>query len=136
MRRFVLDTTVLIECEQGIEPTSSRIQALLKAGDELCVCAIALAEYHTGSPRGVNPSMDAFLDGLSYVDLTPAMAATAGAVRHTALARGRRLPTPDALVAACARHLSATVLTNNAADFELTGAQVERLGGRYDASGV
>lgn len=125
----MLDSTVIIECESGVEPTSSRVKSLLAAHHELCVCAVVLAEYHTGAPRGINPRMDAFLDKLSYVDITPGMAATAGRFRYDALAGGRRMTTPDALIAALAHHHSATILTNNAKDFQISGVAVERLGG-------
>jgi predicted nucleic acid-binding protein len=129
MSRYVLDSTVLIESEGGVEPTSSRVKALVAADHELCVCAVVLAEFHSGAPRGTNPRMDAFLDRLNYVDLTPEMAATAGSFRHSARAQGRRLHTPDALIAALAHHLAATILTNNVRDFELTGVTIEQLGG-------
>ena len=72
--------------------------------------------------------MDAFLDKLSYVDLTPEMAATSGSFRYNARTQGRRLHTPDALIAALAHHLSATLLTNNVRDFWMDGVTVEQLG--------
>ena len=129
MSRYVLDSTVLIECEGAVEPTSARVKALLAAHHELCVCAVVLAEFYSGAPRGTNPRMDAFLSRLSYIDLTPDMAATAGSFRHQARAKRRRLATPDSLIAALGHHLSATILTNNVRDFEVTGVAVERLGG-------
>jgi len=129
MSRYVLDATVLIECEGGVEPTSSRVKALLADGHELCVCAVVLAEFHTGAPRGTNPKMDSFLDKLTYVDLTPQMAASAGNLRNRARAQRRRLATPDALIAALAYHLSATILTNNVRDFKVMDVAVEQLGG-------
>jgi len=128
MSRYVLDSTVLIECERAVEPTSARVKALLAAHHELCVCAVVLAEFYTGAPQGTNPRMDTFLSKLSYIDLTPEMAATAGSFRHRAQAQGRRLATPDSLIAALGHHLSATILTNNVRDFEVTGVAIEQLG--------
>lgn len=129
MSRYVLDSTVLIECEFKIEPTSSRLKALLAAHHELYICAVQLAEFYSGAPHGANPRMDAFLSKLTYVALTPEMAATAGGFRLEAKAQGRRLATPDALIAALGHHLSAPILTNNVADFTVTGVAVEQLGG-------
>ena len=129
MTRYLLDSTVLIESEKKIEPTSSRVVALLQKRRDLYVCAIALAEFYTGAPRGTNPDMDVFLTKLTYVDLTPEMAATAGLMRYNALSTGRRLATPDALIAACAHHLGAHILTNNVRDFTVTGVATEQLGG-------
>lgn len=129
MRRYVLDTTVLIACEAGLEPAASRVLELLEAGHELCACAVTLAEFYTGAPRGSNPRMDAFLDSLTYLDMTREIAVTAGAIRHAARARGRRHGTPDALIAALARHSAATVLTANLRDFAVDDASVEPLSG-------
>lgn len=135
MSRYVLDSTVLIECESEIEPTSGRLKALLAAHHELCICAVQLSEFYSGVPHGANPRMDAFLSNLTYVALTPEIAATAGRFRHAAKARGRRLATPDALIAALGHHLSAPVLTNNVADFTVTGVVVEQLGGAGESAG-
>lgn len=129
MSRYVLDSTVLIECEWGYEPTASRIKELLAAHHELFICAVVVAEYYSGAPRGTNVRMDTFIDRLKYVNLTPEMAATAGRFRSEARDQGRRLATPDALVAAFAHHLYATLLTNNVRDFTSTWVDVEGLGG-------
>ena len=129
MSRYVLDSTVLIECEIKVEPTSSRVKALLAGDHELYVSAVQLAEFYSGAPKGTNPRMDTFLSKLAYIDLTPEMAATAGGFRHQAHAQGRSLATPDALIAALGHHLAAPVLTNNVNDFKVTGVAVEPLGG-------
>ncbi len=129
MSRYVLDSTILIECEGGVQPTSARVTALLAADHELHISAVQVAEFYSGAPLGSNPRMDTFISKLTYVDLTPEMATTAGRFRFEAKALGRRLATPDALIAALGHHLVATVLTNNVADFTVTGVAVEQLGG-------
>ncbi|MCC7019992.1 MAG: PIN domain-containing protein [Ardenticatenales bacterium] len=122
---------MLIECEKGHEPTASRIKELLAASHELYICAVVVAEYYSGAPRGTNVRMDTFMDKLRYVDLTREMAATAGGFRNHAQDQGRRMATPDALVAALAHHLSATLVTNNIRDFSMTTVAVEQLGGTF-----
>lgn len=127
MRPYILDTTVLIAYELGREPVTLRVKELLAQGHQLCVCAITLAEFYTGAPRGSNPDMDAFLARLVFLDLTPEIAATAGAYRHVARAQGRRHGTPDALIAALTKHTQGILLTANERDFPKDDIDVEVL---------
>jgi predicted nucleic acid-binding protein len=128
MRPYILDTTVLIGFESGLEPVTARVQELLAGGQRLCLCAITLAEFYTGAPFGSNPAMDAFLARLDFLDPSPEIAATAGAYRHAARAQGRRHGTPDALIAALTKHTQGILLTANVRDFPKDDITVEVLG--------
>lgn len=129
MSRYVLDSTVLIEFSRGVEPTTARVLELLEAKAELFVSAVQLAEFYSGAAFGTLPEIDAFLGRLHFVPLSREIAVMAGTFRHDALSMGRRLATPDALIAALARNLSATLLTNNIRDFSTTTIAIEQLGG-------
>lgn len=128
MRPYILDTSVLIAYEQAAQPAAGRLLELLRSGESLCTCAITLTEFYTGAPRGSNPRMDTFIDHLTYLNLTPEMAATAASYRSTARANGRRHATPDALIAALTKHTAGILLTNNVRDFPQQDITVERLG--------
>ena len=129
MTHYVPDSTVLIEFSKGVEPTTSRVLELVAESAQLSICAVQVAEFYAGAPVGAFPAVDAFLRRLDFVLLTPEMAVAAGTFRRQALEAGRRLATPDALIAACAHHLGATVLTNNLRDFDKTGVATQQLGG-------
>ncbi len=129
MTHYVLDSTVLIEFSKGVEPTTARVLELVAAKAKLSISAVQLAEYYAGTPLGANPQIDEFLLRLAFVPLSRDIAITAGAFRLTAQSQGRRLATPDALIAALGHHLAAPVLTNNVNDFKVTGVAVEHLGG-------
>ena len=48
MSRYLLDTDVLIDYANGKEPVVSRIKGLIAQGDDLGLCAIAVAEFFAG----------------------------------------------------------------------------------------
>jgi predicted nucleic acid-binding protein len=128
MSRYVLDSTVIMEFAAGLEPTTGRVLLLLEEHAELFICPIQLTEFYSGVPVGKVPAVDDFLRGLPCIALTPAVAITAGDMRRSARAQGRKLATPDALIAAAAQFQAATVLTNNTRDFRVTGVAAEALG--------
>lgn len=128
MRPYILDTSVLIAYEQAAQPAAGRLLDLLRSGKTLCTCAITLTEFYTGALPGSNPRMDAFIHLLTYLDLTPEMAATAASYRSAARDKGRRYATPDALIAALTKHTQGILLTNNVRDFPLQDITVEQLG--------
>lgn len=135
MSRYMLDTTVLIEVEKGIEPTSSRVIELLSDHHELCICPVQLAEFYSGILLGENPRMDAFLERLTFIPLWHESSVNAGWFRFNAALLGRRLATPDALIASATVLATATLLTNNPNDFNLPGLRVEALGGAGESVG-
>jgi predicted nucleic acid-binding protein len=67
----------------------------------------------------------AFLEPVEFVQPGAAIAMTAGRWRAEAHASGRTLSLPDALIAAAADALGATVVTRNVRDFALTPVRVE-----------
>ncbi len=129
MSGFVLDTTVLIEYAQGVEPTTARVLELVEGKVELFICAVQLAEYYAGEMPGTNPAMDAFIARLTFMPLTRPVALLAANYRYELALQDRRLRTPDALIAALARTTSATLVTNNVRDFPIPNITIERLGG-------
>jgi predicted nucleic acid-binding protein len=119
MTRYLIDTDVLISFSRGREPVTSRLLALLEAGNDLGLCAVTVAEFYAGAERGQHPSIDRFIDALTYWDITPAAARAAGAYRYKFARLGTALSTPDTLIAAVAVRRGATVLTGNRKDFPM-----------------
>ena len=117
MSRYLLDTDALINYSKGREPATSRIQHLIDQGDELGVCAVNVAEFASGIPSDQISLWNPFLSEFSYWDISRETAALAGAFRHTLARRGTRLQLPDAIVAAVAATLGATILTDNVKHF-------------------
>jgi predicted nucleic acid-binding protein len=129
MTRLLLDTTVLIDFSLGREPATSGVLRFLREGHELGVSAVSIAEFYAGVKPGDLPTIDRFISQLPCWDTTRSIAMIAGDYRYTFKhSHQKKLLTPDALIAATARHQQATLLTNNVKDFPMTDITVERLG--------
>jgi predicted nucleic acid-binding protein len=121
MTRYLLDTTALIDFSKDREPIRSRILSMIKAGDELGVCAINVAEFYTGViPATEYPALDQFIRSLAYWEITFGTAVRAGRYRYDFLRTGQTLSTTDVLVAAVARERYATLVTSNRKLYPMT----------------
>ena len=124
MTRYLLDASFLIDHLRGVVAATERFRALNEGGESAIVCDVAAAEVWSGR-RSEHPEIERLLRYLEFVQPGPATSQLAGTWRADALARGRTLDIPDALIAASAFHLGAVVLTRNVRDFELTPVRVE-----------
>lgn len=116
---FVLDSTVIIDYCIGFEPGERLVEQLFSQPRPLYVCDVVVCEaLSRGRPQEIRLARS-ILDALEFVALEPEGAAWAGERRRERIESGLRKPgTPDALIAALAHSLGATVVTRNAKDFE------------------
>ena len=116
---YVLDSTVIIDYVLGYKPGEEIVERLFGQSEALYIGDVVTCEcLSRGTPEdlGVARSM---LQALEYVTLSPDDAAWAGDARRTRIEAGRRKPsTTDALIAALARSVGATVVTRNGRDFD------------------
>lgn len=119
MERYLVDTTVLIDLSRGIAGIRGRLDVLINSGAELGVCAINVAEFISGVPSGQLFRWDQLLSEFQYWDVSHEAAVLAGAYRQALTRQGKTLKLPDAIVAAVATTLGATILTDNVKDFLL-----------------
>jgi predicted nucleic acid-binding protein len=110
--KYLIDTDTVIDFMQDRGKTRARIAALTEAGDDIALCAVTVAELHSGvSEKNLQLFKD-WLGSLPYWDISQQAAEQAGSFRKTASASGR------SLLASCARENGAIVLTSNTKDFE------------------
>ena len=115
----LLDTTALVDFSKGVEPVSRRLLSMLADGEDLGVCAINLTEFYAGVPLAAYPVWETFMNALRYWDISRAAATQAGAYRYTYARRGIAINTQDAIIAAVAVEIGATVLTDNPKHFPM-----------------
>ena len=127
MTTYLLDTNVLIEFLKGKPPAGSAIVRLLDRGAVLASCSVTVAEFYSGEVPGRQPVWDSFIAGLEFWANTFEDAIEAGNYRRDFSRRGIQLSVTDTLVAATARHMGATLLTENLKDFPMTDIQVVSL---------
>ena len=86
---------------------------------------VVVCELATGARPEDEPGLWAFIRAVEFVQPGPEVAELAGQWRGQGRRRGVTLSVPDALIAATADALDATVLTRNVRDFERLPVAVE-----------
>jgi len=95
------------------------VQKLFAETSELYTCDVVICEALSRGESLELEAVAALLQALEYVALSPDDAAWAGDARRRRIEIGRAQPsTTDALIAALARSLNATIVTRNVRDFE------------------
>jgi predicted nucleic acid-binding protein len=123
--RYVLDTTFLIDHLRGEPAAVSRFVRLFDEGDDPYVNEVVVCELATGSRLDPDPALAALLEPIEFIQPAPDSAFLAGRWRRDARAAGRTLSLADALIAAAAHAIGATVLTRNVRDLALTPVPIE-----------
>jgi len=120
----MLDTTVLIDHAKGRRDGVDILARLFAETGALYTCDVVSCEALSGGVAEERDLIMRLLDALEYVAIDPDGARWAGRQRQQMRADGRRAPLADALIAATAWRLDATVVTRNAADFKSFGVLV------------
>jgi predicted nucleic acid-binding protein len=123
--RYLLDTTFAIDYLRVRDDAIQRMRELIERGDEPFINDIVVCELASGARPADERGLDALIRAVEFVQPGPDVARLAGRWRGEARARGLTLSLPDALIAATADALGATVLTRNERDFALTPVAVE-----------
>lgn len=123
--KVMLDTTFVIDHQRRVPAAVDRMHDMLERGDEPIVTSVVVSEAWVGAREPGDPSLIRFLQYLEYVHPGPETARVAGEFRADARRRGFTLGLADALIAASAFHLGATVLTRNTRDSALTPVRLE-----------
>jgi predicted nucleic acid-binding protein len=117
--RYLLDTSFVVDYLRGEPAAVERFGQLFRDGDEPYVNEVILCELAVGIRQTDDPGFAAFVRVVSFAQPGPGTAIEAGAWRRSARGRGRTLSVSDALIAAAASALNATLLTRNLRDFQL-----------------
>jgi len=119
MKRYLLDTSTIIDYAKSREPLSTRLRTMMAGVDEFGICAVPIAEFVTGLLPHERVIWRPFFDGLHFWPISSDAAIQAGRWRWEFARRGTALSLPDALIAAVAWRVGAMVITNNLKDFTM-----------------
>jgi predicted nucleic acid-binding protein len=113
---YLFDTTVAIDWSLDHPGVTDVVEACFEETSLLYTCDVVTCEALSGGSDAERDVIRRFLAPLEFVALDPDGAAIAGELRRVAgRSSGRSLG--DALIAALAQRLGATVVTRNAADY-------------------
>lgn len=122
--RYLLDTTLIVDHAHGYEPAMKLLHRLYEEGADLFTCDVVVCEALSGGSDEHLSVVSRLLEPLEFVATDPDAARAAGGARLLRHRSGGKLGLGDALIAAVAARLEATVVTRNRPDFARQGASV------------
>lgn len=124
---YLLDTTVLADFANGSHGARELVEEVLVETGDLYTCEVVTCEALSGGGEIERAAVRKLLDALEFVALDPGGARYAGDLRRAAnRTSGRTLG--DALMAALAWRMAATIVTRNGRDFVSYGVKVREYG--------
>jgi len=123
---YLLDTTVLLDFAHDRPGALELVDRLFADAETLYTCDVVTCEALSGGDVLERRVIRGILDALEYVALAPASARWAAEARRTGRSAPGARSLADALIAATAWSLAATLVTRNPRDFERLGIRVMR----------
>jgi predicted nucleic acid-binding protein len=120
----MLDSTLLIDHGNDDPEAVALLQRLFEEGHELFTCDVVTCETLSRGGEERLRHLRSLLDALEYVSTSPSAARWAASSRRQQHLAGGKRSLGDALIAAVADSLHATVVTRNRRDFARQGIAV------------
>lgn len=123
---YLLDTTVLLDFAHDRPGALELVDRLFADAETLYTCDVVTCEALSGGDPMERRVIRGVLDALEFVAVAPAGARWAADARRTGRSAPGARSLADALIAATAWNLAATLVTRNPRDFERLGIPVLR----------
>ena len=121
--RYLLDTTLLVDHAKGRPGVGRLVEALFDEPNDLYTCDVIVVESLSGWDPDERAVIRSLVRVLEYVAASPETAEWAAESRNAGRA-GEPRSLADAVIAAVAWSLDATIITRNPRDFESQGVRV------------
>jgi len=122
--RYLLDSTLLIDHANRDAPAAALLARLHGEPAELYTCDVVTCEVLSQGDADHLHHLRVLLAALEYVSTSPDAARRAAEARRLRRQAGGKLGLGDALIAAVAADLGATIVTRNRPDFARQGINV------------
>lgn len=125
MTDFLPDTNLCIRFGRGELEASEWFQTMLNSGQRVGVCPVVIAECFAGAHPPERIGWLEIFDALTFWEILPGDARQAGVYQYDFARQGIQLKLGDTLIAAVAKRVGATIVTNNVKDFPMTDVRVQ-----------
>jgi len=120
--RYMLDTNIIVYAKNAKPEIVLKKFQQYNPGD-LCISAITMAEleygiYNSSKPRQNRLALLTFLSNIEVVPFDANAAEVYGQIRHDLKTKGELIGANDLLIAAHAKSLGYTLITNHTKEFE------------------
>ena len=128
--KFMLDTNIIVYAKNN-RPASVLKRFMTYMPEDMCVSAITMAELEFGACNSSNPdqnrlALTAFLARFAILPFDVNAAREYGVIRADLTRKGALIGANDLLIAAHAKSLGLTLITNNTREFDrVEGLRVE-----------
>lgn len=122
--KYLLDTTILVDHVNGYSAAEQELERLFSDATQLYTCGVVTCEALSSGTPEERRHISVLLDALEYVSIDPDAARWAATSRREGRAKPGARSLADALIAAVAWRLDATIVTRNVRDFERQGVPV------------
>ncbi len=128
--KYLLDTNIIIYAKnRRPESVLSKLRSFTPS--DLCISSITMAELEYGIAKSTRPdqnrlALSLFLSGIEIVPFDEKAAREYGEIRKQLAEKGEIIGSNDLLIAAHAKSLDLTLVTNNSKEFErIDGLRIE-----------
>jgi len=116
---YLLDTDAVIDFFKGFPSSVELIQQLCQQGENLCTCAVGMAEVYVGLNPTNRGRGEGLLGSLQFFATSRGAARQAGLWGYAFARQGVQLTTTDCMIAAIAHERGATLVTGNMDDYPM-----------------
>ena len=138
--KYMLDTNIIAYAKNR-RPAEVLNRLMEHRQEDLCISAVTMTElefgvFNSSKPERNRMALMMFLSGIQIVPFDADAAREYGDIRHDLTARGMLIGANDLLIAAHARALGLTLVTNNTREFErVSGLRIENWAAPAGAEG-
>ena len=123
---YLPDSTLLVGYGRGQQGATRWFQTMLNSLEVVGYCAITVSEVFSGARPPERAGWREFFSSLQHWPISTEDGAQAGIYRYDFARAGIQLQTTDSLIAAVAKRVGATIVTDNVKDFPMTDVRVIR----------
>jgi len=123
VRKYLLDTNVMLEAFRGEEPIASRVKSWIESG-EIALSAVTVAEIVSKASKEEKEKLDLLVSKFGVLPVDQVIAEIAGQYRQDFARKKKRVYLLDCFIAATAKLFNLILVTRNYKDYPMKDIKV------------